>query len=151
MNKLKTLIIALLCPIFMLAQPPISERKMKQIESQKIAFITNELNLSPEEAQGFWPVYNQYTKARRQYRESRHDNIKNIDLESISEEDAKSSVEFHLKSEEARLEIETKFLNKFIKIIGYKRIISLLVAEEKFKKELLLRIRKRKGGKHNRK
>lgn len=149
--KMKTLIIALLCPIFMLAQPPISERKMKQIESQKIAFITNELDLSPEEAQGFWPVYNQYTKARRQYRESRHDNIKNIDIETISEEDAKSSVESHLKSEEASLEIETKYLNKFIKIIGYKRIISLLVAEEKFKKELLLRIRKRKEGKHNRK
>ncbi len=27
----------------------------------KIAYITNKLNLSPEEAQKFWPIYNQYS------------------------------------------------------------------------------------------
>lgn len=31
------------------------------IKSLEIAYITNRLNLSPEEAQGFWPIYNNYS------------------------------------------------------------------------------------------
>ena len=31
------------------------------LEAIKVAYITRELNLSPEEAQRFWPVYNNYT------------------------------------------------------------------------------------------
>ena len=31
-----------------------------RLEALKIAYITNKLNLSPEEAQKFWPIYNQY-------------------------------------------------------------------------------------------
>jgi len=32
-----------------------------RLEALKIAYITNRLNLSPEEAQKFWPIYNQYS------------------------------------------------------------------------------------------
>ena len=32
-----------------------------RLEALKIAYITNKLNLSPEEAQKFWPIYNQYS------------------------------------------------------------------------------------------
>jgi hypothetical protein len=31
-----------------------------RLEALKIAYITNRLNLTPEEAQKFWPIYNQY-------------------------------------------------------------------------------------------
>ena len=32
----------------------------RKIEAIRVAFITRELNLSPQEAQQFWPVYNNY-------------------------------------------------------------------------------------------
>ncbi len=38
------------------------------IESLKIAFLTKQLSLTPEEAQKFWPVYNQYTMELRKMR-----------------------------------------------------------------------------------
>ena len=41
------------------AQPP---RKGERIEALKIAYITQALKLTPEEAQNFWPVYNTYTQ-----------------------------------------------------------------------------------------
>ena len=31
----------------------------EKIQSEKIAFLTTEIGLTPEEAQAFWPVYNQ--------------------------------------------------------------------------------------------
>jgi hypothetical protein len=42
-----------------------------RVEAVKMAYITRELNLTPEEAQSFWPVYNNYVseikQARSQY------------------------------------------------------------------------------------
>jgi hypothetical protein len=32
-----------------------------RLDALKIAYITNKLNLSPEEAQKFWPIYNNYS------------------------------------------------------------------------------------------
>ena len=39
-----------------------NEKKQQDIESLKVAFISRELELTPEEAQKFWPLYNQYSK-----------------------------------------------------------------------------------------
>ncbi len=52
----------------------IENSKMAQsIDALKMAYITKELNLSPDEAQKFWPVYNNYSnelkKARKDFRQ----------------------------------------------------------------------------------
>jgi len=39
----------------------VSAQNGTRIETLKIAYITNRLNLSPEEAQKFWPIYNNYS------------------------------------------------------------------------------------------
>jgi hypothetical protein len=36
--------------------------EMERLESAKIGFLTQKLDLSPREAEKFWPVYNQYQK-----------------------------------------------------------------------------------------
>ena len=41
------------------------ERDFQKIESYKIQYLTEKLDLSPEMAQKFWPVYNQYQKEMR--------------------------------------------------------------------------------------
>ena len=37
-----------------------------RLEALKIAYITKRLDLSPEEAQKFWPIYNQYAEELKQ-------------------------------------------------------------------------------------
>ncbi len=73
MNTLKNTIVAgviLLGSLTAYAQPEGGPaNRKKQIEARKVAFITSELNLSPEEAQVFWPVYNQAQAERKALRE----------------------------------------------------------------------------------
>ena len=38
----------------------------ERMQSEKIAFFTAELNLSPEEAQVFWPVYNKLEAEKKE-------------------------------------------------------------------------------------
>ena len=44
------------------AEPELSEKQQENVKALEIAFITKELDLNPDEAQKFWPVYNQYSK-----------------------------------------------------------------------------------------
>ena len=54
----------LICTLFVFAQ---DGERGGRIESLKIAFLTKKLNLSPEEAQRFWPIYNNYAGEIRQH------------------------------------------------------------------------------------
>lgn len=63
----------MLVSFFGIAQTP--QDNAGGIEALKIAYITKKLNLTPTEAQRFWPVYNNYMedlkKTRLEHRENR--------------------------------------------------------------------------------
>jgi len=50
---------------FCCAQTP-GEGDENRVEAVKMAYIKRELNLTPEEAQNFWPVYNNYVNEIKQ-------------------------------------------------------------------------------------
>ena len=48
--------------------PPLPKEKL---ETLRIAFFSERLNLSPEEAQSFWPVYNAFSEEMGKVHEER--------------------------------------------------------------------------------
>ena len=46
------------------------QRVQEKIESQRVAFLTQKLDLTPEESAAFWPIYNDFKKAQREKRRS---------------------------------------------------------------------------------
>ena len=48
------------------AQNPSKQDAKAKLEAARIALITERLGLTPEQAQEFWPVYNEYGEQRRQ-------------------------------------------------------------------------------------
>ena len=44
---------------------------VEKIRSYKIAYLTEKLNLTENEAQKFWPIYNKYDKKMMQLRKRR--------------------------------------------------------------------------------
>lgn len=78
-----------------MAQMRQQQRQGQVVEAMKIAFITKRLELSPEEAERFWPVYNRYAAEVRQayfvYRD--HQNELELD-ESLLNIRKKYSTEF---------------------------------------------------------
>ena len=38
----------------------LGERAGEKLQAMEVAYLTRELNLSPEDAQKFWPVFNKY-------------------------------------------------------------------------------------------
>ena len=55
----------ILYTFFILSGFSMQAQNGNRLEALKIAYITKKMDLSPEEAQKFWPIYNQYAPNSR--------------------------------------------------------------------------------------
>lgn len=114
--------------------------KMERIQAQKIAFISTELNLTVEEAQQFWPIYNEYTNQRRELKKDKKINHDNSEL---SENDADKLLDQIISNKEKDLAIQKEYLSKFKEVIPSKKVVQLIRLEHRYKNEIIQNIEKR--------
>lgn len=118
----------------------------EQIKSQKIAFITEKLNLTPKEAQDFWPVYNQFEKERMDVQQKRRDleektrneNVRMSDNEIIK---TTRSIAATFKKE---AELTENYNERFLKILPPQKVLQLYRAENQFRAHMFEQYRKRR-------
>jgi hypothetical protein len=82
---------------FCFSQPP-NDNDDQRVEVLKKAYVSDELNLSPQEAEKFWPVYNNYQNEIRQARKENQDN--------------------ELAYEKRVVEIKQRYQGNFKKVLG---------------------------------
>jgi len=117
--------------------------KKEEIKAQKIAFLTTELNLTEKEAEKFWPIYNEYDAKMIANRKAHRVLMKKLrNFDELGDDEAYSLSEELLKLEDERTQIRKDYLVKFSKVLGKKKGAKVFYAEEKFKRELLRKIRK---------
>jgi len=118
-----------------------------KIKSLKIAFITERLDLTPKEAESFWPIYNEHQSKREGFfREERFEigsEIKNLD--ALSDAHAGELLARMQRLEEDKYKVEKSYLEKISKTISAKKTILLMRSEEDFKRQLIKQYRQKKG------
>ncbi len=122
----------------------------EKIESQKIAFITKELNLTSTEAQQFWPIYNEYSDKNEELLKSMgRKNIENksIDVNEITDKEAIDIADEQIVLAQKLLDLRKKYHLEFKKVLPPKKLLKLYIAEREFKKILLKEIKDRRAGK----
>ena len=138
-------IIMLSLPFFVFSQEmnELNERR-KRMQTRKIAFVSNSLEISPKQSESFWPIYNVYSselksiylkkkKVRRNYvlnKQSMNDVELGLIIDSL----------FNLDQE--YLDLKIKYVKQFSNIISNKQMFELYKIEEDFKKDLLRKIKK---------
>lgn len=116
----------------------VSEEVLSKVKSQKIAYLTEKLDLSEEEAMKFWPVFNQYEKEREVLR-------KNISAPQLgmTEQEANKSLESLMAYKEQELANEKKYVGKLKSILPTTKVIKLFHYEREFRKEIVENIKDR--------
>ena len=131
--------------------PPKPHPSGEQIQMQKIAFFTSELQLTPQEAEKFWPLYNQLWEERGQARKETMVALHNL-TQAVEAEPAKGDAEIKKLSDIylANYAMESELLkdhfSKFEKILPVKKAAKILYAEEKFRRMLIKQLRHRPPG-----
>lgn len=143
-KKLVILLICFLGTTWMYAQGPVRNR----IKTLKVAFITERLSLTSEEAQSFWPIYNAYDDKLESIRRRERLELKSkiLIIQDLTDRESSALLDQFLALQKEKHNAENDFLGKLRTVLSPKKIVLLLKAEEDFKKRLLQQYRKRRNG-----
>jgi len=126
MKRILSLILFCLTVSFCALAQDAPKTEVQRLEAYKIAYLTKKLNLSPSEAQKFWPIYNKY-----------QEEVKNLRVDS--RQDKNSEIE----TEEKMLNIRKKYNDEFSKALNNDKVNTLFRSEREFslmvQKELMER------------
>ena len=118
----------------------------ERIMSEKIAFLTVEVGLTPEEAQIFWPVYNQVEQGKDEaikqtihaYRE-----LNKAVEEGKSTKETSALLDNYLAAQKNLREYENGIADKYKKVLPADKVAKLYVAEEKFRRQQIRNLHNR--------
>ena len=110
----------------------------KRIEALKATFITQKLNLTPEEAQNFWPVYNQYqSELGDLYRKKRQN-------QQAKKNNPDQALNNDLDLETKIVNTKKKYYKEFSRILPSEKVLALTQAEREFREQLIKELRERR-------
>ncbi len=116
-----------------------NEDWMKKIKAEKVAFLTHKLELTPGEAQKFWPVYNEFEEKRFDiHMKRRYMEMETMDnLEGLSQEQLKEiSLDFiNLVQQEA--DLMKAYNDRFFQVLPAKKVVMLYDMENDFRSHML--------------
>jgi hypothetical protein len=96
----------------------------KKIQAMEVAYITKELNLSPEEAQKFWPVFNKYRE----------------DVKGVI---TNKNVADQLEKQQQVLDLRKKYRTEFSRILAQDRANKVFSSEDQFRQMVKREYQKR--------
>lgn len=118
------------------------------LEAKKIAFFSDELELTPKEAQQFWPLYNELWDKRIENRKIIKSIIRQLDEERKKENPDKALIkklsEQYLEKLPEDSEIFTKYLEKFKSFMPIEKVARVPYVEEKFRESLIRQLKEKK-------
>ena len=122
----------------------------QKIMQEKIAFFTTEMDLTQEEAQNFWPVYNQFCKEEHEAQKLIMTTYKDLNeaIESgKSEKEISACLNRYLKAREEKRDLSTAAAGRFRKILSDEKVARLYITEEKFKRNQIQKLHHNHGPK----
>jgi hypothetical protein len=124
--------------------PQGQDPKVKEkIQAARVAYITDQLALTPAEAEKFWPVYHEFAEKRQQLQKQYRQAKRNPDPAKTPEENDKNLVELGLKLKQSELDLEKTYSGQLLKVISAQKLRTLPEAEKRFRQMILDQIQRR--------
>lgn len=125
--------------------PKDPDERAEKIEQLKIAFFTKELDMTTEEAEKFWPIYNELDDKIKEEKKAQRKVAEELKkgLADMSDSDIKTKTNSIFDSEIKLAETRKEYNDKIADVIGYKKAAKLLSLEQRFKRELLNKLTER--------
>lgn len=131
----------------LLAQHP---EAMKKIEAARIGVITERLELTPEQAEQFWPIYRELTNRRREIRSEMRQLRHGHDPATATEEENRKLLDENFQLQEKELVLNKEYDEKLLTVISPGQLLALKQAEEDFRRMILRQLERRAQKRGNR-
>ncbi len=138
---MKKLFYIVLCSLFSFASLAQDGDKLDKIEALRAAFITEQLGLTSDESQKFWPVYNEYQDKLKAARKE----FKNHKGTFATDKEAQDFLDAELLLKQREVALYKDYYDRFKKILPVKKVARLRQAEEKFKQVLIEKLKEKQN------
>ncbi|MGI4738176.1 MAG: hypothetical protein ACRYG7_23660 [Janthinobacterium lividum] len=154
MNNLRLFILASWCSMLLASQPaqaqsnaqPSQGRRLSQLDNAKIAFLTSRLTLTQDQAQRFWPTYNDFVNKRRELNRSARLLRRAATDPILSDAQLRDNFNQDFALRQQQLNLEKDYFERAQKVLTLRQLAQLYQAERDFTKEVLQRVATRPGG-----
>lgn len=116
-------------------------KKDSRMEAKKIGYITEELDLSSEEAQKFWPIYNDFQNKMKAFREESKENRRNEG--EFTDAEAEVFLNNIFEQEQEILNLKKDYYKNLESALSKAKIAKLFTIERKFREKLYKSIKRK--------
>jgi len=122
-----------------------NDDRWDKFRAEKVSFLTDKLQLTPSEAQKFWPVYNELEQKRWEAQKLRRDlEIKVYEAEAtLSKKDVIQLTRDYSSSLQKEAEVNVKYNEEFLKVLPPEKVLLLYKSENEFRMHMIRKFRDR--------
>jgi hypothetical protein len=143
---MKSKIFCLLVPVlFFLTDLSAQNPNLERLNAYKIGFITKRLNLTSQEAERFWPVYNEFQEKKNKIQRERLEIIRNFNQNELnmSDKEMSDAAEMIVALEIREAALTREFHDKVKTVLPPVKILRLYQAENQYRLQLLKELQER--------
>ncbi len=138
---MKTLVLITILGLSALCGMAQSQETLERIEAAKIALITERLELTPEQAEKFWPIYREYSDKQRELKQEFQTMKRDFDPKTASEAENRKVLERGHQLKERQLDLDKNYSQRMQQVVSSRQLMHLRKAEDDFREMLMQRIR----------
>lgn len=119
------------------------EDKRREVENAKIAYITKEIDLKPEQAEKFWPMYNEYSDKRRALKFKIKQLRNKFDDKSLTDEELNLTFDKIIEIKQQEIQLDIAYKERLLHIISIRQLVALYEAEKEFIRMIIRKAREK--------
>jgi hypothetical protein len=137
------LLILLALPLLAQEEQVKDQKAQEKIKAARIAFITERLGLTPDEAEKFWPVYHEFATKRTALRQEFEQAKRNPNPQRTKEENERQLLDLSFQLKQRELDLEKEYSGRILNTIPAQKLIALRQAEQDFRNMIIKQIQQR--------
>lgn len=134
-------LVAMLATFSLNAQENIRVSLKEKIDSEKTAFFTEKMSLTPAQAPKFWSLYNDYQSKDHSLNKKKRELRRKAKSGEFSEKEYEEMVRELLSIEREKQELQEKFFDDISKFLSAKQMFQYYEANSEFHANLLKKLR----------
>lgn len=134
-NLLILLLISTCCAAATAQRNP--EMRDKKVQAYRVAVFTEVLNLTPTEAEGFWPLFNEYLDKREEIQAQLKPTAQ---LDGMNDNEVEDYVKKYFDLRQRELDLEKDLGQRLRKVLPVRKIAKIPVAEREFRESLVKKL-----------
>lgn len=140
----------IIASFFLFCNTLLFAQRGEKIESLHTAYLSEKLNLTQDEGQKFWPVYNEYRDAMNALRKQKDDDKEKVKkaggIDNMSDAEVQKIIADETDIQTRELELKKQYVAKFEQVISPRKTAKFFMAEDEFKLYLLKQLMNRRNG-----